>query len=95
MKTILGCPDKMLLNLKFRMTALAIFHANNYKPAASRMLPAFKAGFLTEVRNNNHMSNKHFAINAMLLHKNGRGEGGSRSVFGFDYKIIAKAVGKR
>jgi len=34
------------------MTSLAVFHANDYNPTASRMLPASKAGVLTFYRNN-------------------------------------------
>jgi hypothetical protein len=40
MVAVLGYPNKMVLNLEFCMTALAIIHAADYKPTASRMLPA-------------------------------------------------------
>ncbi len=36
----LGHPNEMVLYLEFCMTALAIIHAADYKPTASRMLPA-------------------------------------------------------
>jgi len=38
--TVLGYPYKMVLNFIFSMTALSIIHAYDYKPTASRMLPA-------------------------------------------------------
>ena len=40
MVAVLGYPNEMVLNLEFCMTALAIIHAGDYKPTASRMLPA-------------------------------------------------------
>jgi hypothetical protein len=43
MITILGYPDKIVLYLKLYMTSLAVFHANDYNPIASRMLPTSKA----------------------------------------------------
>ncbi len=38
--TIFRYPYKMILDLIFRVTTLAIFHGRQYKSAASRMLPA-------------------------------------------------------
>jgi len=40
MIAILGYPDEMVFYLKLCMTSLAVFHANDFKPTASRMLPA-------------------------------------------------------
>ena len=49
---VLGYPNEMVLNLEFCMTSLAIIHAGDNKPTASRMLPAWKAGGLTFSMNN-------------------------------------------
>lgn len=37
---VLGDPDKVVFDLVFCVATLAIFHSCQYKPAASRMLPA-------------------------------------------------------
>jgi len=42
----ISLPIKMILVLVLGMASLTIFHAYQYKPAASRMLPASKAGAL-------------------------------------------------
>ena len=40
MVAILGYPDKMVFYFILCMTSLAVFHAKDSKPTASRMLPA-------------------------------------------------------
>ena len=40
MIAVFGDPDKMVFDFEFCMAALSIIHVGNYRPTASKMLPA-------------------------------------------------------
>jgi hypothetical protein len=40
MIAVFGDPDKMVFDFEFSMAALSIIHVGNYRPTASKMLPA-------------------------------------------------------